>query len=64
MSNDIKVGDIVMLKSGGPLMTVNNIGQYNYADYDSAQCDWFIQDKAPWKKEDAVFPLHSLKKVE
>ncbi|MDW9634560.1 DUF2158 domain-containing protein [Sinorhizobium meliloti] len=53
-----------MLKSGGPLMTVNNIGQYNYADYDSAQCDWFIQDKAPWKKDEGVFPLHSLKKVE
>lgn len=64
MSIEFKVGDIVMLKSGGPLMTVNNIGQYNYADYDSAQCDWFIQDKAPWKKDEGVFPLHSLKKVE
>ncbi|WP_201269030.1 YodC family protein [Sinorhizobium meliloti] len=64
MSNEIKVGDIVMLKSGGPLMTVNAVGQYNYADYDSAKCDWFIQDKASWKKDEGLFPLHSLKKAE
>lgn len=59
-----KLGDRVMLKSGGPKMTINNIGKYNYQDFDSANCDWFVQDKAPWKKESGVFPLHSLKKTE
>lgn len=60
--SDFKPGDVVRLKSGGPKMTINNIGKYNYADYDSAACDWFVQDKAPWKKESGVFPLHSLEK--
>jgi uncharacterized protein YodC (DUF2158 family) len=62
--SEFKNGDVVQLKSGGPKMTINNIGKYNYADYDSANCDWFTQEKAPWKKEDGIFPLTSLKKVE
>lgn len=63
MEEKIKIGDTVQLKSGGPIMTVNDIGEYNHQDFDSALCDWFIQDKAPWKKEQDTFPLHSLKKV-
>lgn len=62
--SEITAGDVVQLKSGGPKMTVNNIGKYNYADHDSAACDWFIQDKAPWKKESGIFPIHSLKKLD
>lgn len=27
-------------------------------------CDWFIQDKAPWKKEIDTFPPTSLKLLE
>ncbi|NKJ03464.1 DUF2158 domain-containing protein [Rhizobium sp. SG741] len=61
---EFEKGDVVQLKSGGPKMTISDIGKYNYADYDSANCDWFIADKSPWKKESAIFPLHSLKKAE
>jgi hypothetical protein len=28
-----------------------------------AWCDWFVQDKAPWKKESDTFPLTSIKKA-
>ena len=45
-------------------MTVSTVGKAMYEDIDSAWCDWFIQDKAPWKKENGVFPLTSLKKIE
>jgi uncharacterized protein YodC (DUF2158 family) len=62
MTSEIKPGSIVQLKSGGPTMTVNwvedDVGTM------IARCDWFIQDKAPWKKESANFPLTSLKLLE
>lgn len=60
MSEDIKVGDVVRLKSGGPRMTVSTVDKQLYEDRLSAWCDWFVQDKAPWKKENGVFPLTSL----
>jgi uncharacterized protein YodC (DUF2158 family) len=58
MSSEIKVGDVVQLKSGGPKMTVDNIGKYNYSPHDQAACSWF--DGA--KKIEDVFPMTSLKK--
>ncbi|WP_163267823.1 YodC family protein [Chelativorans alearense] len=64
MADEIKVGSVVRLKSGGPLMTVSGIDKQMYEERLSAWCDWFIQDKAPWKKEHGVFPLTSLKLVE
>lgn len=64
MSEEIAVGDVVQLKSGGPKMTVANIDKYGYDEHLSAACDWFTVDKAPWKKEDGLFPLTSLKKVD
>jgi uncharacterized protein YodC (DUF2158 family) len=63
VEEDFKRGDTVQLKSGGPKMTINDIGEYDYQDFQSALCDWFIQDKAPWKKEKGTFPLHSLRHV-
>jgi uncharacterized protein YodC (DUF2158 family) len=60
MADDIKPGSIVQLKSGGPMMTVSWV---DHADR-RAYCDWFIQDKAPWKKDGAVFPFTSLKLLE
>jgi uncharacterized protein YodC (DUF2158 family) len=58
MADEIKVGDVVVLKSGGPDMTVNSIGKKQYEDYDSAWCSWFDGKKAT----NNVFPLTSLKK--
>ncbi|MGJ5025056.1 DUF2158 domain-containing protein [Bradyrhizobium oligotrophicum] len=62
METEIKPGNVVQLRSGGPLMTVRWIGD-EYGE-PVVVCDWFIQDKAPWKKETGNFPPTSLKIVE
>ena len=61
---EIVAGSVVQLKSGGPLMTVEQVDKVYDNGPLSAWCDWFVQDKAPWKKENGVFPLTSLKLVE
>lgn len=61
--SEFQRGDVVLLKSGGPKMTIRNIAKFGYDDYESAACDWFVADKAPWKREEGYFPLHSLKKA-
>jgi uncharacterized protein YodC (DUF2158 family) len=38
MSDDIKVGDVVQLRSGGPVMTVGSRGGNNHA---YVGCVWF-----------------------
>ena len=40
MMTDIKKGDVVRLKSGGPLMTVQNLGDYPPMQ-DGMLCVWF-----------------------
>ena len=62
MSSEIKEGSVVQLKSGGPPMTARWVS--NELGTISACCDWFVQDKAPWKQESSVFPLTSLKLLE
>lgn len=67
MSDAIKVGDVVRLKSGGPNMTVSqvdHVGTFAGPGPLSAWCDWFVADKAPWKKDKGTFPVTSLQKVE
>ena len=64
MADEIKVGSVVQLKSGGPKMTVSAVDKAQYEDHLSAWCDWFVQDKAPWKKDSGVFALTSLKLIE
>ncbi len=62
MADEIKPGSIVQLKSGGPTMTVNWVQYPNERrSFSEAYCEWFIEDKAPWKTEGRVFPLTSLK---
>lgn len=62
MFDEIKPGSVVQLKSGGPLMTVGWINNEDGACL--AYCEWFIQDKAPWKQEGSTFPATSLKVIE
>ena len=59
MSTEIKAGDIVVLKSGGPAMTVSEVGyeQGYESGPESAWCDWFDDKKQPQRK---VFRLSSL----
>jgi uncharacterized protein YodC (DUF2158 family) len=61
-TSEIKAGSVVQLKSGGPSMTVSWV-QDSYGTM-SAYCEWFVQDKAPWKKDGAEFPFTSLKLLE
>lgn len=38
---NLKVGDVVRLKSGGPKMTVSTVDEYNHIVY----CKWFVHDE-------------------
>jgi uncharacterized protein YodC (DUF2158 family) len=61
MSDEVKAGSVVRLKSGGPVMTVawvEKAGQ-QYTD-DVAHCTWFIHDKEPWKIDERTFQLDML----
>jgi len=62
MSDEIKPGSVVQLKSGGPLMTVASVNEE--AGVRLAYCEWFVQDKAPWKQEGSTFSVTSLKLIE
>ena len=53
MANDIKQGDTVRLKSGGPLMTVDVISN------GEAWCEWFDDKKEPRSRG---YKLHVLEK--
>ena len=58
---EIKLGDVVKLKSGGPEMTVIKIGKFGYDDrLQSAQCSWF---KSSNEVERNVFPIEALECV-
>jgi len=54
--SELTVGDTVSLKSGGPLMTIDDIGAYNGVQ--KAKCQWFEKQKL----ETGLFPLTSLNK--
>ena len=63
MDEALKVGDLVELKSGGPRMTVEGIGDYSPMGVEGrnkAQCVWFSGSK----KESGVFELATLRKVQ
>ncbi len=51
---EFKVGDEVILKSGGPVMTVQEV-----EDTDTVVCQWFVDGK---KLEYGSFPMASLKR--
>jgi uncharacterized protein YodC (DUF2158 family) len=58
MADDIKPGSVVVLKSGGPNMTVYKVEQFNGVM--TAWCDWFEDNKTARN----IFPLSSLKLLE
>lgn len=55
----LKSGDVVVLKSGGPQMTIDKVGLFEYEDTESAICVWFqgTEDKS------ARFQLTALQKI-
>ena len=58
MADEIKPGDVVQLKSGGPKMTVGNVTSLKGVPH--AHCEWFIEAK----QQHGSFPLTSLKRVD
>ena len=65
MADGLKVGDVVKLKSGGPAMTIEEIGDYSpfgVGGHDQAKCVWFEGTKHIHKT--AVFEFATLKKSE
>jgi len=57
MEQQIKSGDVVQLKSGGPHMTVSNL--HEWQGRTEANCDWFEGTKPM----SGSFPLTSLEVV-
>lgn len=59
--SEISVGDVVTLKSGGPAMTVSEIGQNDRTQKFVASCKWFDKNE---QVKGEVFNLELLAKVE
>jgi uncharacterized protein YodC (DUF2158 family) len=59
---DITKGDVVQLKSGGPHMTVEQVGLLTHFtdNVQRAYCRWFMKDEP----KEGAFPVHMLKLVE
>lgn len=57
--SDLQKGDVVRLKSGGPLMTIQGLGQYTGME-DGVYCVWFDGTK----QHSEVFDRAVLVKVE
>lgn len=57
MSETLKSGDVVKLKSGGPKMTVTDVGHDEIAGQTLVWCVWF-DDKQIEKR--GAFPLQSV----
>ena len=54
---DIKAGDLVQLKSGGPRMTADEI----LGPTKSVRCVWFIGASGTWERREGLFNAESLK---
>jgi uncharacterized protein YodC (DUF2158 family) len=60
MDEQLKPGDVVRLKSGGPEMTIEEIGDYSWGSGRmQARCKWF-EGKA---LKESTFELASLLKI-
>jgi uncharacterized protein YodC (DUF2158 family) len=61
---DFKPGDLVRLKSGGPLMTVEQLGKKAYTEEDAVWCVWSekVGNKQVVQRE--TFPPVVLEKAE
>jgi len=57
--SEFKKGDVVQLKSGGPKMTISDLGDYSpLGPEDGAKCVWFEKEK----RQEHVFDTAVLKK--
>ncbi len=60
---EFKIGDVVMLKSGGPKMTIQNMGDYGHHDISHARGLWCVWFEGTSKIQGAFHPdsVESLK---
>lgn len=62
---DFQPGEMVRLKSGGPRMTIDDIGDYSPmgvgGEPHKAKCSWFDEKN---KRMTDLFALHTLEKIE
>lgn len=58
MSNQFKVGDVIALKSGGPDMTVTEVGLDGGVP--TVWCKWFVANK----QERGYFPNDAVERAE
>jgi len=57
---DFKKGELVKLKSGGPTMTVKDVGKYDLID-DGVLCEWYdVKDN---KYQERIFDIEVLVSV-
>ena len=61
MTEEIKPGDVIQLKSGGPLMTASSVGEAHMTGDMTVWCEWFDDKKQAQK---GTFSLIAVKKVE
>lgn len=59
MTDTIKVGDVVLLKSGSPLMTVTQVGEAHITGRMTVWCSWFDQKMTP---QNSTFPVDAVRK--
>jgi len=60
MAETFVPGDVVILKSGGPKMTVESIGNFAGMGGPGARCKWFEKNDL----KEAAFAISALKKAE
>ena len=59
MADTLKVGDVVRLKSGGPKMTVTQVGTDSITELLTVWCAWFVLTK----QETGTFPADAVEPV-
>jgi uncharacterized protein YodC (DUF2158 family) len=64
MENEFKAGDLVQLKSGGPIMTVEQVGKTAMLQEDGVWCVWFERVGSKQVAERETFPPVVLEKAE
>lgn len=62
LKTQLKVGDVVVLNSGGEEMTVTDIRPGSEQGEVNVQCSWFEGPFGCQKREWATFPIEALKK--
>jgi uncharacterized protein YodC (DUF2158 family) len=63
MADQFKVGDVVQLKSGGPRMTVSEVGNEAFTNQFKIWCVWFTKAKDGPKQETGNFSPEMLELV-